>query len=204
MTVPHAYGWPHSLSARTDAFFQKKSHPSALVGIATCAPAAEGGHDYDDILGFPGDGFQDKDAVEPAEASEPAVEGGDAEMNEAAPPSGPSSALKRKASAAVPPDDFVDDRIKTLKKTIGGCKRADNEWTEMLRGKVHQDTVKDNFAGDRTLKNNRQWVATTPTATRDGPPKWSWFGVLFMLAPFGLLSEKQEYPTVWVCACTKG
>ena len=124
-------------------------------------------------------------------------------MNKTSPSSDPSSTKKRKASAAVPPDDFVEDRIKKLKKTIGGYKRVDNESTEMLRGKLHQDTVKDKFAGDRTFKNNQQWVATTPTATRDGPPKWSWFGVLFMLVPFGL-SEKQEYPTVWVCACTKG
>ena len=31
------------------------------------------------------------------------------------------------------------------------------------------------------------------------------FVTLFMLVPFGLLSGKQEqYPSVWVCACTKG
>ena len=32
------------------------------------APEAEGGQDYDDILGFPGDGFKDKDDANPAEA----------------------------------------------------------------------------------------------------------------------------------------
>ena len=132
------------------------------------------------------------------------MEGGDTEMNETAPSSDPSSVKKRKASALVPPDDFVEDRIKTLKKTIGGSKRVDNEWTEMLRGKLHQDTVKDKFTGDRTLKTNQEWVTPTPTTTRDGPPKWSWFGGLLMLTPFGLLSEKQEYPTVWVCVYTKG
>jgi hypothetical protein len=31
------------------------------------APQAEGGQDYDDILGFPGDGFKDKDDPNPAE-----------------------------------------------------------------------------------------------------------------------------------------
>ncbi len=35
-------------------------------------------------------------------------------------------------------------------------------------------------------------------------PKWSWFGVLFLLAPFGMLSDQKQFPTVWVCACTKG
>jgi hypothetical protein len=48
------------------------------------APAAEGGQDYDDILGFPGDGFKDKDDANPAEAREPAVDGGDTQMNEEA------------------------------------------------------------------------------------------------------------------------
>ena len=158
-------------------FERKKDIRPALTGIEMSATTAEGGHDYDDILGFPGAGFQDKNTVDPTESSEPAVESGDAEMNETAPTSGPSSAKKHKTIAVVPPDDFVEDRIKVLKKTIGGCKRVDNEWTEMLRGKLYQDTVKDKFAGDRTFKNNHQWVTTTPTDTRDGSPKWSWFGV---------------------------
>ena len=175
-----------------------------VCGTDVSEPAAEGGQDYDDILGFPGDGFQDTSVVHPDETSDTVVEGGDTEMNETTPSSDPNSGKKHKTSAPVPPDDFVADRIKTLKKSMTGHKSADNEWTEMLRGKLHQDTVKDKFEGDRTFKNNRQWVTMTPTATRDGPPKWSWFGVLFMLAPFGLLSEKQEYPTVWVCAYTKG
>ena len=57
---------------------------------------------------------------------------------------------------------------------------------------------------DRTFKTNQQWVAQTPITNRDGPPKWSWFGVLFNLAPFDLLSGRTEYPTVRVCACTEG
>jgi len=32
------------------------------------APEAEGGQDYDDILGFPGDGFKDKDYANPTES----------------------------------------------------------------------------------------------------------------------------------------
>ena len=90
------------------------------------APVGEGGHDYDDILGFPGDVFQDKDDVDPTETSEPAVEGGDSEMNESTPASGPSSIQKHKSSDVVPPDDFVEGRIKTLKKTIGGWKRRND------------------------------------------------------------------------------
>jgi hypothetical protein len=31
------------------------------------APESKGGQDYDDILGFPGDGFKDKDDVNPVE-----------------------------------------------------------------------------------------------------------------------------------------
>jgi hypothetical protein len=32
------------------------------------APETEGGQDYDDILGFPGDGFKDKDDANPPES----------------------------------------------------------------------------------------------------------------------------------------
>ena len=64
-------------------------------------PTTEGGQDYDDILGFPGDGFQDKGVVEPAESSEPVVEGGDAKMNETSPSSDPNSVKKHKTSAPV-------------------------------------------------------------------------------------------------------
>jgi hypothetical protein len=48
-----------------------------------------------------------------------------------------TSSKKRKESAPVPPDDFVPDRIKVLKKTIGGLKREDNKWTEILRGQQY-------------------------------------------------------------------
>ena len=99
---------------------------------------------------------------------------------------------------------FVTDRIKALKKTICGVKCEDNLWTALLREKLHHDTVKDKPVGDRTFKTNQQWVSQTPMTNRDGPPKWSWFGVLFSLAPFGLLSGRAEYPTVWVCDCTQG
>ena len=69
---------------------------------------------------------------------------------------------------------------------------------------MHHGTVKDKLVVDRTFKTNQQWVAQTPITNRDGPPKWSWFGVMFVLASFGMFSGKAEYPTVWVCACTKG
>ena len=91
------------------------------------APTTEGGHHYDDILGFPGDGFQDMDS--------------DTELIEVSPSGCPISTKKRKASVPVPPDEFVDDRIKTFKKTVCGPKCTDNEGTEMLRGKLYQDTV---------------------------------------------------------------
>ena len=106
-------------------------------------------------------------------------------MNESSTSSGQSSVEKHKTNAPVPPDDFVVDRIKVMKETIGGVKRGDNKWTEMLREKLDQDTV-------RTFKNNQQWVTPTPASTRDGPSKWSWFGVLFVLVPFDLLSEKRQ------------
>ena len=74
----------------------------------------------------------------------------------------------------------------------------------MLTVKLDHDTVQDKLAGDRTFKTNQQWVFPTPTLTKGEPPKWSWFGVLFVLAPFGILSDKKQFPTVWVCVCTKG
>ncbi len=43
---------------------------------------AEGGLDYDDILEFPGDVFQDKDSVQTSLVSEPVVKGGDTELIE--------------------------------------------------------------------------------------------------------------------------
>ena len=42
----------------------------------------------------------------------------------------------------------MSDRIKTLKKSICGVKRQDNEWTTVLREQLHQDTVKDKLEGD--------------------------------------------------------
>ena len=74
----------------------------------------------------------------------------------------------------------------------------------VLRDQLHHDTVKEKLVDDRTFKTNQKWVTPTPTVTKDGPSKWSLFGVLFILAPFGMLSGKSEYPTVWVCTYTKG
>jgi hypothetical protein len=117
----------------------------------------------------------------------------------------PNSAKKHKKSAPVPPDEFVGDRIKTLKTTITGLKSVDNQWTQTLRDKLDPDTVNGNLADDRTFKTNQQWVTPTHGGSKDTAPKGSCYGVLFMLAPFVILSGKQEqYPTVWVCACTKG
>ncbi len=104
----------------------------------------------------------------------------------------------------VAPDDHVTARIKKLKKQIPGSKREDNEWTKVLRAKLDQETVQTRLAGDRTFKTNQQWFAPASAVTKGETPKWSWFGVLFLLAPFGILSDKKQFPTVWVCACTKG
>ena len=42
----------------------------------------EGEQDYDDIMGFPGDGFKDKNDANPTEVRKPVVDGGDTQMNE--------------------------------------------------------------------------------------------------------------------------
>ena len=60
------------------------------------APTVETGLDYDDILGFPGDGFKDKDSANPTDVSEPVVDGGDTQMKEAAACSDQSSSKKHK------------------------------------------------------------------------------------------------------------
>jgi len=133
------------------------------------------------------------------------LDSGAAGMTEESASSGPSSAKKRRKSAPVPPDEFVGDRIKQLKTTITGLKTEDNAWTQTLRDKLDPDTVKGKLGGDRSFKTNQQWVAATHGGSKEAAPKWSWYGALFMLVPFGLLSGKQEqYPSVWVCACTKG
>ena len=169
------------------------------------APEAEGGQDRDDILGFPGDGYQDPQDGGPLETMDEDLDSGAAGMTEESASSGPSSAKKRRKSAPVPPDEFVGDRIKQLKTTITGLKTEDNAWTQTLRDKLNPDTVKGKLGGDKSFKTNQQWVAATHGGSKEAAPKWSWYGALFMLVPFGLLSGKQEqYPSVWVCACTKG
>jgi hypothetical protein len=77
------------------------------------APAVEGGQDCDDILGFPGDGFKDKDDTDPVEVREPVVDDGDSQINEESTDSGQSTVKKRKTTVPIPPDDFVVDRIKS-------------------------------------------------------------------------------------------
>jgi hypothetical protein len=88
------------------------------------APEAEGGQDHDDILGFPGDGFEDPQDGVPPETMGADLDSGDTPMTEEAAGSA-SSVKKRKKSAPVPPDEFVGDRIKTLKTTITGVKSVD-------------------------------------------------------------------------------
>ena len=166
--------------------------------------ATEGREDDDDVLGFPGDGFVDNTDANPDVLGKQDEEGDDSRMDEAGAASSQGSGKKRKKSAVLAPDAFVTDRIKALKRAIAGSKKEDNEWTKMLRAKLDQQTVDEKLGGDRTFKINQQWVATTPTVTRGETPKWSWFGVLFVLAPYGMLSDKTQFTTVWACACTKG
>ena len=166
--------------------------------------ATEGRQDDDDVLGFPGDGFVDNTDANPGVLGEQDEEGDDSRMDETGAASSQGSGKKRKKSAVLAPDAFVTDRIKALKRAIAGSKKEDNEWTKMLRAKLDQQTVDEKLGGDRTFKINQQWVTTTPTVTRGETPKWSWFGVLFVLAPYGMLSDKTQFPTVWACACTKG
>ncbi len=76
------------------------------------APEAEGGQDRDDILGFPGDGYQDPQDGGPPETMDGDLDSGAARMTEESAASGPGSVKKRRTSAPVPPDEFVGDRIK--------------------------------------------------------------------------------------------
>jgi hypothetical protein len=133
-------------AAVTDAYFLKNSIRFLFQPFPFCikmsAPEAEGGQDRDDILGFPGDGYQDPQDGGPLETMDEDLDSGAAGMTEESASSGPSSAKKRRKSAPVPPDEFVGDRIKQLKTTITGLKTEDNAWTQTLRDKLNPDTVK--------------------------------------------------------------
>jgi hypothetical protein len=98
------------------------------------ATEQEGGQDDDGVLGFPGDGFKDNDDTDPDETTARDLDCGDTLMDETGSAVGQGSVKKRKKSDVVPPDQFVTDRIKTLKKTICGVTdREDNQWTALLR-----------------------------------------------------------------------
>jgi hypothetical protein len=92
---------------------------------------------------------------DPDETTGRDLDGGDTPMDESGSAGGQGSVKKRKKSAVVPPDEFVTDRIKTLKKPICGVNREDNQWTSLLREQLHHDTVKDKLTGDRTFKTNQ-------------------------------------------------
>jgi hypothetical protein len=63
------------------------------------APEEEGGQDYGDILGFPGDGFNDKNDADPHEVMEPDLDAGDTPMDETGPGCDQSSVKKHNKSA---------------------------------------------------------------------------------------------------------
>jgi hypothetical protein len=116
---------------------QKKYPSGPSLDFKMSVPEAEGGQDDDDILSFPGDGFQDPEDGDPPETMEPDLHSGVTPMTEEAAVSGPTSAKKHKKSVPVPPDEFVGDRVfKTLKTRITGLKSADNPWTQTLRDKL--------------------------------------------------------------------
>ena len=71
------------------------------------APEVEGGQDHDDILGFPGDGYQDPQDRDPPETMVEDLDSGAARMTEESAGSGPSIAKKHRKSVPVPPDEFV-------------------------------------------------------------------------------------------------
>ena len=120
-------------SAVTDAYFpKKKTSVRTCTGIKMSAPETEGGQDHDDILRFPGTGFEDPPDGVPVETMGADLDSGDAPMTEEAAGSA-SSTKKRKKSAPVPPDEFDGDRIKLLKTRITGLKSGDNAWTQTLR-----------------------------------------------------------------------
>jgi hypothetical protein len=89
------------------------------------APEVEGGQDHDDILGFPGDGYQDPEDGGPPETMDEDMDSVAARMTEESAGSDPNSVKKRRKSAPVPPDEFVGDRIKELQTTITGLKTED-------------------------------------------------------------------------------
>ncbi len=90
--------------------------------IKMSPPEVEGGQDHDDILGFPGDGYQDPEDGGPPETMDEDLDSGAARMTEESAGSDPSSAKKHRKSAPVLPDKFVGDRIKELKTTITGLR----------------------------------------------------------------------------------
>ncbi len=61
-----------------------------------------------------------------------------------------------------------------------------------IEGQIGPGHSKGEVGGDKSFKTNQQWVAATHGGSKEAAPKWSWYGALFMLAPFGLLSGKQE------------
>jgi hypothetical protein len=72
--------------------------------IKMSVPEVEGGHNHDDILGFPGDGFHDPEDAVPPETMGAHLDSGDTPMTEDETGS-PSSAKKHKKSSPVPPDE---------------------------------------------------------------------------------------------------
>jgi hypothetical protein len=62
--------------------FKKKACVRASCSSKMSVPEAEGGQEQDDILGFPGDGFQDPEVGDPLETMQVDLDSGASEMTE--------------------------------------------------------------------------------------------------------------------------
>ena len=91
---------------RDGCLFPQKQHPFFST-LKMSAPEVEGGQDHDDILGFPGDGYQDPQDRGPPETMVEDLDSGAARMTEESAGSGPSISKKHRKSAPVPSDEFV-------------------------------------------------------------------------------------------------
>ena len=107
------YRWAKSQSVHCDGSNRHRTtdtddgwgvgHPSTpkttsvrpFTGIKMSAPEEEGGQDYDDILGYPGDGSKDKDDTDPDETTETHLDAGDSPMDDAGAACGQSSVKGR-------------------------------------------------------------------------------------------------------------
>ena len=56
----------------------------------------------------------------------------------------------------------------------------------MLRDKLSHDTIQKKFVDDKIFEGNQEWFSMKPSDWTGASIKWSLWGVLFVLGPFGL------------------